>query len=294
MGDLFSKEFVDAISQIRLNAGTVPRGGIHGAHVSTQLGGGMEFSDFRLYAPGDDIRRIDWNLYSRSGRLFLRLFEEERDLPVYTLLDCSDSMFFEDPPRANAGKQAAAIFIGAALNQHDRPSLYPFGETLNEGFPTLSSSRALPAALQRLAAIGPCGLTNLPAAVHKLKALRLRRGVVAIISDFFDPAGIETLLESLNGLRHKLLLIQLYDERDSNPTLDGELSLVDCETDHNLKVTVTPKLIEEYKKVHMDFQNKLLEFSTKRRAGYISINIQRNVLAQFMDLFSNGVITTGG
>jgi uncharacterized protein (DUF58 family) len=294
MDALFSKEFVAAVSQMRLNAGTVLRGGRQAEHVSTQLGSGMEFSDYRLYAPGDDIRRIDWNLYSRSGRLFLRLFEEERDLPVYTLLDCSDSMFFEDPPRANAAKQAAAILIGAALNQQDRPSLYPYGETLLEGFPSISHQRALPATLERLAAIGPCGPTNLPAVLHRFKALRLRRGVVVVISDFFDPAGIDALLESLSGLPHKLLLIQLCDDRDAQPNISGELSLVDCETGHDLRVTVTPRLVEEYQRIYAAFQHKLLAFSTKRMAGYLTINVRRNVLEQFLELFSNGVITTGG
>ncbi len=121
MAELFPKEFVAATTQMRLSAGPVPRGGRHAEHGSVQLGPGMEFRDFRSYMPGDDIRRIDWNLYRRSGRLFLRLFEEERDLPVYILLDCSDSMFFEESPsvrpirvplsRADAAKQAASTSL---------------------------------------------------------------------------------------------------------------------------------------------------------------------------------------
>ena len=86
----------------------------------------------------------------------------------------------------------------------------------------------------------------------------------------------------------------MCDERDAHPTADGELSLVDCETGKDLRVTVTPKLIEEYTRAYVGFQNKLLKFSTKRMAGYAAINTQRSVLEQFMDLFSNGVITTGG
>ena len=82
MAELFPTDFVAAVSRMRLSAGQAPRGGRHAEHGSVQLGAGMEFRDFRSYMPGDDIRRIDWNLYRRSGRLFLRLFEEERDLPV--------------------------------------------------------------------------------------------------------------------------------------------------------------------------------------------------------------------
>jgi uncharacterized protein (DUF58 family) len=294
MAELFSTDFVAAVSRMRLSAGSVPRGGRHGEQGSVQLGAGMEFRDFRAYMPGDDIRRIDWNLYRRSGRLFLRLFEEERDLPVYILLDCSDSMFFEAPPRADAAKQAAAILVGAALNQHDRPAIYPFGEALNEGFPAIPNSRSLPATLGRLATIGPAGPTNLRSVLHRLGAMRLRKGVVAIVSDFFDPAGIDSLVESMHGIQHKLLLVQLCRASDAEPQLDGELSLVDCETGHDLRVSVTPRTVEAYQQAYSNFQDKLLQFAGKRRAGYITLNADGDVLEQFMNMFAGGVITTRG
>jgi uncharacterized protein (DUF58 family) len=294
MNELFPPEFVAALSRLRLHAGQVPRGGRHAEQGSAQLGAGMEFRDYRSYQPGDDIRRIDWNFYQRSGRLFLRLFEEERDLPVYVLLDCSDSMFFEDPPRANAAKQAAAILIGAALNEHNRPALYPFGSSLNTDFPAISNHRALPATLERLAALGPAGPTDLPAVLRRLRSLRLRRGVVAVISDFFDPGGIAALSEHLHGLPHKLLLVRLARDADANPQLDGELLLEDCETGGDVRVTITPAALDSYQRAFADFESKLLEFTAQRRAGYIALDADGKVLEQFMDLFSGGLITTYG
>lgn len=294
MPELFTSEFIAAVSRMRLDAGIVPRGGRHAERSSVQLGAGMEFRDFRPYMPGDDIRRIDWNLYRRSGRLFLRLFEEERDLPVYVLLDCSDSMFFETPPRANAAKQAAAVLIGAALNQGDRPALFPFGETLNESFPTISHARALPTVLQRLAGIGSCGPTNLRAALHRLMALRKRKGVVAIVSDFFDPVGIDATIDSLNGLQHKLLLVQIRREEDASPKLDGELALTDCETGQEVRVDLTAKILTSYRQAYKGFQDRFLEFATRRRAGYITVDADGDVLQQFMDVFAGGLITTQG
>lgn len=294
MNDLFPPEFVAALSRLRLHAGQVPRGGRHAEQGSAQLGAGMEFRDYRSYQPGDDIRRIDWNFYQRSGRLFLRLFEEERDLPVYILLDHSDSMFFEDPPRANAAKQAAAILIGAALNEHNRPALYPFGAGLNQNFPAIPNRRTLPATLARLAALGPAGQTDLPAVLRRLKSMRLRRGVVAIVSDFFDPGGIWALSEYLHGLPHKLLLVRLARDSDANPQLDGELLLEDCESGGDLRVTITPATLAAYQASFADFENKLLEFSAKRRAGYITLNADGNVLEQFMEIFNGGLITTYG
>jgi uncharacterized protein (DUF58 family) len=294
MNELFPPEFVAALSRLRLHAGQVPRGGRHAEQGSAQLGSGMEFRDYRSYQPGDDIRRIDWNFYQRSGRLFLRLFEEERDLPVYVLLDCSDSMFFEDPPRANAAKQAAAILIGAALNEHNLPALYPFGAELNQNFPAINQRRALPATLERLAALGPAGRTDLPAVLRRLKSMRLRRGVVAIVSDFFDPGGIEALSEHLHGLPHKLLLVRLARDADASPGLDGELLLEDCESGGDLRVTVTPAALAAYQRGFADFENKLQEFSAKRRAGYVTLNADGNVLEQFMEMFNGGLIMTYG
>lgn len=294
MNELFPPEFVAALSRLRLHAGQVPRGGRHAEQGSVQLGAGMEFRDYRSYQPGDDIRRIDWNFYQRSGRLFLRLFEEERDLPVYVLLDCSDSMFFENPPRANAAKQAAAILIGAALNEHNRPALYPFGAGLNLNFPLIPNRRALPATLERLAALGPAGQTDLPAVLSRLKSMRLRRGVVAIVSDFFDPGGIEALSEHLHGLPHKLLLVRLARDSDASPQLDGELLLEDCEGGGDLRVSITPATLAAYQRSFADFESKLLEFCAKRRAGYITLNADGVVLEQFMEMFNGGLITTYG
>ena len=294
MSDLFPPEFVAAISRLRLNAGQVPRGGRHAEQGSSQLGAGMEFRDFRGYQPGDDIRHIDWNLYQRSGRLFLRIFEEERDLPVYVLLDCSDSMFFEEKPRANAAKQSAAALIGAALNQHDRPSLFPFGASLNQNFPAIPSRRALASTLDRLASLGPAGTTDLASVLHRFKSMRLRRGVVAIVSDFFDPGGVEALAGQLKGLQHKLLLVRLARDTDARPQFDGDLLIEDCETGGDLHVTVTPEAIKNYESAFADFEDRLLDFSAKRGAGYITINADGDVLEQFMGIFNGGVITTHG
>jgi hypothetical protein len=152
----------------------------------------------------------------------------------------------------------------------------------------------LPATLERMAAIGPSGPTNLRAVLHRLNAMRLRKGIVAIVSDFFDPAGIDALVESLHGLPHKLLLVQLVRESDAQPQLEGELSVVDCETGNDLRVTVTPKVVQAYQQAYGDFQDKLLEFAAKRHAGYITLNSDGDVLEQFMNMFAGGVITTRG
>ncbi len=294
MEELFPPEFVAAVSQLRLRAGSVPRGGRHGEHGSAQMGAGMEFRDYRGYLPGDDLRRIDWNLYQRSGSLFLRLFEEERNLPVYVLLDCSDSMFFEDPPRANAAKQAAAVVIAAALNQQDEPRLYSFGSDLRRHQLSISSRRALPAVMEELSRLGAAGETNLPRVLSKFGALRQRKGMLVIVSDFFDPGGIKVLAESLHGMAHKLLLVRLAKEGDAKPDLEGELLIEDCESGGDLRITVTKEAIEGYEKAFGEFEEGLLEFSNQRQAGYVRLDADGDVLDQFIEIFNDGVIQSHG
>ena len=130
MSDLFPPSFVEGIHRLRLIARRVPHGRDAGEHASRFGGSGIDFRDFRPYAPGDDLRRVDWNAYRRSRRLLTRLFEEPRRVSLHILLDISESMFFEASPRANAGRQLAAAFATVALEHHDGATIYPYGSQL--------------------------------------------------------------------------------------------------------------------------------------------------------------------
>src|SRR3954464_7959922 len=113
---LFDSDFLKKLEYLSLVSKRVFRGSLMAQRRTMQLGSGIEFADHREYAPGDDFRYLDWNVYGRSGRLLLRLFEEEEDLSIYILLDCSLSMSFGDPPKFNhARKLAAAMaYVGLA------------------------------------------------------------------------------------------------------------------------------------------------------------------------------------
>ena len=113
--ELFDPEFLAAVSRFRILAQRVARGGVHAEQRSRQMGAGMGFRDYRGYAPGDDLRAIDWNIYRRLGRVFLRLFEEFEDLPVYLAPDVSGSMWQGENPRAHAGLRATFALALAAL-----------------------------------------------------------------------------------------------------------------------------------------------------------------------------------
>lgn len=293
MTRLFNDEFVRAIGQMRIVARQAPPAGRHAEHRSRDLGSGMEFRDFRPYVPGDDLRRVDWNLYRRSGRLFLRLFEEPEDLPVSILLDASDSMFFETPPRADAARQVAAAIAAVALNQQDRVSLFTFGRDLVAPMPVLSGKAALPRMFAHLERIRASGPTNLVRAARRFAARQRRPGLAVVISDFFDPLGMTRVTEALGSLRHRLALIRVVRASDAAPDLHGELRLLDCEDGGGhavVDVSVTQENLARYRRAYREFEETLGRFATRRRAAYASIDADVPVLDQLGGLFVDGVL----
>ncbi|UCG16969.1 MAG: DUF58 domain-containing protein [Phycisphaerales bacterium] len=292
MARLFSEDFIRAIERLRLVARQAPPGGLHAEHRSHDLGCGMEFRDFRAYVPGDDVRRMDWNLYRRSGRLFLRLFEAPEDLPVHILLDVSDSMFFEAPPRADAARQMAAVIAAVALNQHDRVGIYPFGIDLVTPLAPASGKPALPRMLQYLEQLRPAGTTDLIHSTRRFATRRQRAGLAVIISDFFDPRGIDQVIDALRSLRHRLLLIRVVRPRDASPDLEGELRLLDCESDRSVDVSVTGDSLTRYRQAYQAFEEALSRFAARRRALHVTIDADRPVLEQLGSVFVGGVLMT--
>ncbi|MGB9625545.1 MAG: DUF58 domain-containing protein [Phycisphaerae bacterium] len=292
MAALFTQDFVHSISQLRILARQVPAGGRHAEHRSRDLGSGMEFRDFRAYVPGDDMRRVDWNLFQRSARLFLRLFEEPEDLPVYILLDASDSMFFETPPRADAARQMAAVMAAVSLNQFDRTAIYPFGADIVPPLAPISGKQGLHRVLLYLERLQPAGRTDMTRSLRRFAHMKLRGGLAVVISDFFDPRGVRAVIDAMGPLRHRLLLVQVTRASDASPMLDGELRLVDCESGSGVEVTVTPGSLERYRRTYEAFCDELLRFVARRRAAHLRLDADQPVLAQLGELFVDGVFVT--
>jgi len=292
MSRLFTEDFLRSVSRMRIIARQVPGGGRRAEHRSRDLGSGMEFRDFRVYSPGDDLRRVDWSLYRRSGHLFLRLFEEPEDLPVYILPDVSDSMFFEAPPRADAARLIAGVIAAVSMNQHDRVSVHPFGADLAAPLAPGLGRGGLKRACAYLERLRPAGATNLSRSLRRFGGLPLRAGLAVVISDFFDPRGVDAVIGALRLLRHRLLLVQVVRASDANPTVSGEVTLVDCESGAAVDVTVGASTLQRYRQAHDSFCEELRRFAARRRAAHVQLDADRPVLTQLGDVFRNGVLVT--
>ncbi len=286
--DLFDAEFLESLQRLRLVAQRVPRGGRFAEQRSKALGAGLEFQDYRPYSSGDDLRAIDWNIYRRLGRVFLRLFEELEDLPVYLLPDVSRSMWIEDAPRAHACLRSAMAFTAIALGQHDRVGVFPFADDLKPLVRPRSGWNNLPLFAQAMEKLEPGGTTDLSRSLQRLAGMRLRSGLVVIISDFFDPAGIESMVSALKKVRHKLLLVQLVRPSDRDPQLQGDIRLRDCESGLDQDITVTPQVLNRYREAYDQFASGLTDFAQKRRIGLVQLNVEEPVVEQIATVFEGG------
>ena len=118
--------------------------------------------------------------------------------------------------------------------------------------------------------------------------MRLRSGLVVIISDFFDPAGIESMVSALKKVRHKLLLVQLVRPSDRDPQLQGDIRLRDCESGLDQDITVTPQVLNRYREAYDQFASGLTDFAQKRRIGLVQLNVEEPVVEQIATVFEGG------
>jgi uncharacterized protein (DUF58 family) len=305
--ELFDPKFMESLNWLRLVAGRVPMGGRFAEQRSKAMGHGIEFRDFRPYSPGDDLRAVDWNIYRRLGRVFLRLFEEMEDLPVYLMPDLSASAYTpeatgapgsETPlaPRAHGGLRAAMALATIALGQHDSVGVFPFSNDVRVAIRPQSGAGRTMTFAKVLSGLGPqtegsANTTDLVNSLRKFEGMRLRTGLVVIISDFFDPAGIEAVTKALGRTRHKLLLVQLVRKGDRDPDpvrMSGDLRLVDSETGDAQNLSITADLLGRYRTAYDHFETGLTEFATRRQCGLLQLDVDQPIVDQLATLFEGG------
>ena len=285
---IFDAAFLDSLKHLRIVANRVPGGGRFAEHRSRHAGGGVDFKDFRPYSPGDDFRSIDWNIYQRLGKVFLRLYEELEDLPLYVLTDHSKSLYEEQPPRIVPSLRATLALASISLKHHDTVGVFPFSHDVQSLWPPQGGVGKVMLLADRLSSLEPGGTTDFETSIRRFNGMKLRRGLLAIVSDFFDPNGIEAITTALKSVRHRLLLIQLVRPSDRSPELNGDYRLVDCESGEAEEVSVTERLLSRYTEAYDRFQSGLTQFASKRGAGLLQLDVEQDVSPQLAKLFETG------
>ena len=182
------------------------------------MGSGIEFADHRDYVPGDDLRYLDWSMYARHGDLMLKRFQEEDDLHVYLLVDCSRSMALGQPSKFDYARQIAAALAYIALADLDRVSVIAYAGTIVDTFPLARGKQRILSVLQFLQRMAAAGSeTNLAGAASALVHQAAPAGLVVVVSDLFDPAGFQRGLDLLRHHRFEPSLVQVYDAQERSP-----------------------------------------------------------------------------
>jgi uncharacterized protein (DUF58 family) len=261
---LFDERFLKTLEHLHVVARKVFSGNLRAERRTRKVGSGIEFADHRTYARGDDFRYIDWNLYGRLDRLLLRVFEEEEDLHIYILIDVSDSMSIGTPPKLHYAMQVGAALSYVGLANLDRVSIIPFSDRLIDRLPPSRGKNRIFRVFEFLSGVELGGHTQLAECMKQFVAQNKRRGLAVIISDFYDPDGFEQGINTLRYNKFEPFVLQVYDQKEANPSLHGDLTLVDCETGDSREVTVSKALLEAYQREHEKYCAELEQFCTSR------------------------------
>ena len=265
---LFPSDFLTRLEYLSIISKRVFRGSLLAQRRTVQMGSGIEFSDHREYSPGDDFRYLDWNVYARLGDLLLKRFQEEQDLNVYLMLDCSRSMGFGSPAKFDLARHLIAALAYIALADLDRINVLAFSNNIVEEFPlTRGKARILPLMkfLEKLEVTG--WDTDLGKSTQGLIHRSGRPGMAVVISDLFDEKGFEQGLDQLRYRRFDGHIIQLHDPKERDPAMLGDVEMIDVETESQRKVTVTEKNVRRYKELFEQHQTSVREYCRNYAMG---------------------------
>lgn len=267
--NLFDSEFLHKLERLEVLAKKVFRGLLRGEHTTARRGSGLEFSDFRRYRPGDDFRHIDWNIYSRLDRLFLKLYASEEDLTLHLLLDTSASMYFGEPVKFDYARRLAAALAYIGLNNMDRVGVSAFAGQLERSLPALKAKHHMAALLDFLRGLECSDMTRFEAPLSEFASRNRHPGLVILISDLFSADNTQLGVEALRHRGHDVMVLQILAEEEIEPPLEGALDLLDAEDGSELRVTVDAELRALYQarlgRLLRDFE----QYCSKRNIDYL-------------------------
>ena len=292
-----SDGFFSRLETLAFNLRSNLSGYFGGKHLVNTYGQTVEFADFREYQLGDDIRRIDWNLYSRFERYFLKLFTDERQMQVQIFLDCSASMGKDNPKKSAYAVATAAALGYLAVHNMDKVTFHIMkGENAENPFGTIIGKTAFFRAIGGLnnvefteeADIGKC-VTSCPDAGSA-------NGLSVIISDFFTDSDWKKAVDYLCYKKRQVLLIQIMTPEETDPSYDGRLTLIDSEsvdlTDpKNMKMRVTRNMQQAYDEALRAFKKEMKDFCAKRGVDVISLSTDTPIeRVLFSELLKVGIM----
>jgi uncharacterized protein (DUF58 family) len=289
---LFDEAFLRKLQQLSIVAKRVVQGGARGERKTRRSGAGLEFADHREYSAGDDLRRIDWNLYGRIGRPLVRLFDEDEELALYLMVDTSASMGIGSRPKLHLACETAAALAYIGLGGRDRVAVHPFTAELQDGLAPVRGRGQIHAVLRLLDQLAPAGRTDLAVAAASLVARYRRKGLVVILSDFFDAAGAEPAIDRLRASRFEPVVVHITAWEDRRAPEEDDLVVVDSETGREHTVSLTEQARLAYELAVSNRLEALARFCRQRAVPCFGVSAEQPFDAVVLRLLAVGRLLT--
>ena len=290
--------FFSRLETLSLNLRSNLAGYFGGKHFVKTYGQTVEFADFREYQLGDDIRRIDWNLFSRFEKYFLRLFTDERQMQVQVFLDCSGSMGKETPGKASYAVAAAAALGFLAVQSMDKLTFrFMRGNVSENPFGTIVGKNAFFRAMGALQDLQFDGDVDIETCVTQVTDTGDNNGITVIISDFFTESDWKKAVDYLVYKKRQVLLLQVLTPDEIEPAYDGRVHMLDSEAvdvsdPKNMKLTITRGMQKAYAEALEEYMEEMRAFCAKRGVGIISVSTERPIeQVLFGELLKTGILS---
>jgi uncharacterized protein (DUF58 family) len=271
--DLFDDEFQRKLDYLAMVSKRVFSGAMRAERRTKKTGSGVEFADHRDYAPGDDIRQLDWHAYARFQRLLIRLYEEEEDLSIYFILDSSSSMGFGDGEKLRQAKRLTAALAYVGLANLDRVTIVSATDELSGRMPETRGKARIFRIFRFLSGIRGEGHTDLEDSLKTFVAQHKRKGLAVLISDLYDAKGFEKGINVLRYNKFEPFVLHVTDSKDRTPDLRGDVRVYDCETGDEREVTVTNRVLERYAKAYDGYIDEVRRFCTRKQVAYYEASV---------------------
>jgi uncharacterized protein (DUF58 family) len=284
MTTLLSNEVLARVERLRIQSRHRFTNRSRGEHLFGKGGSSNEFSDYRDYVEGDDIRYIDWNIFSRLQRPYMKLYHHEEEMHVVMLVDASSSMLFED--KLLRAKQLAACFAVMGLFNTERVSVHAF--TGIEGkvpiLPPCAGRGSMNKVFRFLEEIDGGGDAPLESGIETLLKRHRGRGVVVLLSDFLTYKDLKPALNRLFSKGLEIFAVQVLGPTETDPDISQDLRLVDCEMGNTLDVSAVGDLLSIYQEYLLAYARNLELMCQQRSGSFVSIGSQDSIEHVMFDL----------
>ncbi len=276
-GSYLNDEFFSRLETLSLELRADLAGFFGGKHLVRTYGQTVEFADYREYALGDDIRRIDWNLYSRFEKYFLKLFTDERQMHTQIFIDCSASMGKDNPQKASYTLGVAAALGYLSVHNMDKVSYHLIqGDKSTDPYGTIVGKRSFFNAISDLDNLEFDGDSDISSAVVKCPNTGNNDGLTVIISDFFTDNDWKRAVDYLTYKKRQVLLVQVLTPEERDPLYTGRVHLIDVESEDfsdakNMRINIDRSAQLAYEEAMKEIVGDLHSFCNSRGASYVSI-----------------------